>query len=141
MVAAAGPLLWYVTVCVAVCPTMTVPKSMEVGASVSDCAFPVPVHVRAMDCCTIGDGKLAPRFAVSDPDAVGAQVSEMAQLAPAARLVPQVLVSSNELAFVPKKPKLEIVSAAVPAFLSVAVCAPLVAPTATLPKLMVAGVS
>ena len=133
--------MWYVTVCVAVCPTITVPKSIDVGLSVSDCVLPVPVQVRAIDCWTIGDGKLAPRFAVSDPDVAGAQVSETVQLAPAARLGPQVFVSWNELGFVPKKPKVVIVSAAVPAFLSVAVCAALVAPTATLPKSMVAGVS
>jgi hypothetical protein len=118
-------LFLYVTVCVAVSPAITVPKSMDVGASVSDCALPVPVHVKAMDCWAIGEGKLAPRFEVSDPDAVGVQLTEMAQLAPAARLDPQVLVSVNELAFVPKNPKLVIVNAAVPAFLSVAARFPL----------------
>jgi len=69
------------------------------------------------------------------------QVIDIEQLAPAAKLAPQLLVSLNELVLLPKNPKLLIVSAAVPAFWRVAVCAVLAVPRFTLPKLIIAGVN
>ena len=100
----------------------------------------VPVQVRATDSCGSGEGKLTPRFAVNAPVADGVQVMERVQLAPAARLTPQLLVWLNELVLAPKKPKLLIPCGTPPVLLRVAVCTGLVVPTVRLPKLRVAGV-
>ncbi len=63
----------------------------------------------------------------------------MVQLAPAARLEPQFLVSLKELGLLPKRPKLLIVKAALPVLLSVAICAALVVPTARRQSSVLAG--
>lgn len=63
----------------------------------------------------------------------------MVQLAPAARLEPQLLVSLKELGLLPKRPKLLIVKAALPVLLSVAICAALVVPAARRQSSVLAG--
>ena|ERR1700677_264356 len=70
----------------------------------------------------------------------GENVMEMVQLAPAARLVPQVLVSAKSVGLVPTMPMLLMVSIALPVLVKAAVCAALVAPL-TAVKLSDAGVS
>ena len=65
-----------------------------------------------------------------EPLAVGVKVTLRVQLAPAARLEPQVLVWEKSSLSV----MLEIVRAALPSFLSVIVSAELVVPTTWLPK-------
>ena len=120
----------------------TVVKLSEAGVRVTcGAAAAVPVQVKAIESWGSGDGKFAPRFAERDPAAAGVQVIAMEQLAPAARLGPQLLVSLNELALLPKNTKLLIPCGTPPVLLRVAVCAALVVPTVRLPKLIVAGVS
>ena len=89
-------------------------------------AAAVPVQLNATDSCGSGEGKFTPRFAVRAPVADGVQVIEIMQLAPAARLTPQLLVWLNELALVPKNPKLLIPWGTPPVLLRVAVCTALV---------------
>ncbi len=68
-------------------------------------------------------------MAVSVPVAAGVKVTETVQLALTASVAPHVVVSPNELAFVP----LIVIEAkfrvAVPVFVSVTVCAALELPT------------
>ena len=72
---------------------------------------------------------------VSGPVEAGVKVTLMAQLLPAARLEPQVLVSAKlPLAVIEL-----MVSAAVPVFERVTVCAALVVPCSWLPKLRLTG--
>ncbi len=65
----------------------------------------------------------------------------MEQLAEAATLAPQVLVSENEPAFAPVIAMLLTVRAALPVLLRVAVWAELAVPTVRLPKSSAEGVS
>jgi len=127
-----------------VVPLVTLPKFAEAGVSVAIGAVgataAVPVQLKATDSCGSGEGKLTPRFALSAPVAEGVQVMEMVQLAPAARLTPQLLVWLKELMFGPKKPKLLIPCGTPPVLLRVAVWTVLVELTVRLPKLIVAGV-
>jgi len=59
----------------------------------------------------------------------------MEQLAPAARLVPQLLANTNEEALAPVSAMLVIDRAALPVLVMVTDCELLVEPTATEPKL------
>jgi hypothetical protein len=100
-----------------VVPAVTLPKFAEAGVRAAcGAGAAVPEQVKAMDCCGIGDGKFAPRFAVKAPVAAGVQVTAREQLAPAATLEPQLFVSLKELVLLPKNPKLLMVSGAVPVF-------------------------
>ena len=120
----------------------TVVKLSEAGVRVTcGAAAAVPVQVKAIESWGSGDGKFAPRFAERDPAAAGVQVIAMEQLAPAARLGPQLLLWVKELVLLPKNPKLLIDCGTPPVLLRVAVCAALVVPTVRLPKFIVAGVS
>lgn len=58
----------------------------------------------------------------------GEKVTEIAQLAPAARELPQLLVWAKSLGLVPARVMPVIASAALPVLMSVAVCAELVVP-------------
>ncbi len=63
------------------------------------------------------------------PDAAGVKLTLTVQLAPAATLVPQVLLSLKSPLFVPVMAILEIVRVAVPLFVSVTFAAALPVPT------------
>ena len=67
--------------------------------------------------------------AVRVPVAEGVNVMLIAQEAPAATDVPQLLVCAKSLAFVPVMAMLVIASAAFPVLLKVTTCAALVVPT------------
>jgi hypothetical protein len=60
-------------------------------------------------------------LAVNDPLATGVEVTLMAQLAPAATLVPQLLLCAKSLGFVPPSPMLLTLRAAFPVLLKVMV--------------------
>jgi len=116
-------------------------KLSEEGVRVAcGAAAAVPLQDKAMESWGSGEGKFAPRLAVRAPAADGVQVMEIEQLAPAARLGPQLLVSLNELTLLPKNPKLLIDCGTPPVLLRVAVCPALVVPTVKLPKFIVGGV-
>ena len=132
-----------VNVCaVLVVPAVKLPKFAVAGVSVAaGAAGTAPLQLNATDNCGSGEGKFAPRLAVCVPAVAGVHVIEIVQLAPAARLAPQLLVSLNELVLLPKNPKLLIPCGTPPVLLNVAFCTALVVPTFTLPKLILAGVS
>jgi len=78
-------------------------------------------------------------LAVNDPLATGVKVTLMAQLAPAATLVPQLLLCAKSLGFVPPSPMLLTLNAALPVLLKVMVCEELATPTGWFPKLRLVG--
>src|SRR2546421_24840 len=81
-------------------------------------------------------------LALREPVAVGVKVTLMVQEAPAAsvlELLGQVLVWAKSPAFVPARPILLMVRAALPLLLSVTVWAVLVVLTCWLPKLRLVG--
>jgi hypothetical protein len=57
------------------------------------CGLPVPVPERATDCGLSGASSLRVTAAAKEPTPLGANWTLMVQLAPAARLVPQLSVS------------------------------------------------
>jgi hypothetical protein len=70
-------------------------------------------------------------------------VTEMVQLLPAASELDelgQVLVCEKLLGFVPVKPMLPMINGVVPVLLRVAICAVLLLPELTVPKLILVGV-
>ncbi len=137
------PVFFKVTVWVAADVPVVVPANVRLaGVKVTAGAVPVPLNV-----AVCGDPlALSATFtaAVCEPDAAGVNLTAMVQLAPAATLVPHVLVWENDPAFVPVMlmpcPAPFNVSAAVPVFLRVMLCAADVAPTAVLASVKLDGV-
>jgi len=133
IVSAAVPLFVSVIDCAAlVVPIFWLPKLSEVGLSVTAGAETTPVPLRATLCGLPAALSLILTLALRTPEVDGEKVTRMVQLAPAANVLGasgQVLVSAKSAAFVPVRPMLLIVSAAVPVFVSVAVWAALVVPT------------
>ena len=70
------------------------------------------------------------RLVLRDPLAEGVKVADTLQLAPAARLLPQVLVCAKSPLFAPLITMLVMFRATVPVLLMVTFCVPLVVPTA-----------
>ena len=110
-----------------VVPTSLFPNVTFAGKSPTAGAVPVPE--RATVCglpkalsATDSDALLAPVVA-------GVNVTLIAQLLPAAKLAPQLLVSEKSVAFAPVMPMPEIFSGPVPVLLSVIVLALLAVPT------------
>jgi hypothetical protein len=111
------------------------------GVSViSGGATPVPVRVTFCGELTALSATLS--VAVSTPAAAGLKLTEIVQLAPAASVDPQVVVSVKELASVPVKamPPLAMTRVAEPVFLSVTSCGALVDPCVVLAKVKLPGV-
>jgi hypothetical protein len=79
------------------------------------------------------------RVADFDPVEVGRKVTLMVQLAPAARLVPQLLDCENMVELVPVREMLMLVSVVVPTLVRVTVWAALVVFRLWLPKFMLEG--
>lgn len=77
--------------------------------------------------------------AVRDPLAVGLNVTLIEQFAPAATLVPHVVVWEKSLLFAPVTAMELIVSGAFPLLLSATCCAALVVPTACVMNVSEAG--
>ena len=75
------------------------------------------------------------------PTAVGSKVTEIVQLAPATIDVPQVLVSLKSAGSVPVIAMLVNFSVSVPESVRVIVCAALAAPTPSLAKVRLVGLS
>src|SRR5579864_199650 len=131
MVNAAVPGLVSVTVCAALgVLTVWLPNARLVGdklAAGPDAAVPVPVRLTV--CGLFAALSVKVIVPVRVPVAVGVNVTLIVQLPPMATRLPQVFVC-------PKSPLgtiLEMLSAAVPVFVSVSVCAALVAPTVVPP--------
>ena len=131
MVNGAVPVLDSVTVCGAlvVC-CFWLPKLSDVDDTVATGAVPVPVNC----VVTVGfTGSEVPTLsaALRAPTAVGLKVTENVQLAPAAKVAPHVLVCAKSPPLAPVIVLLLMVSVepALPAFVSITVCAALVVPT------------
>lgn len=134
-----APVFLSVTLCAALGgPSFCVGKVRLAG--VSDTLAVAPVPLSAIVCC----GGLAlseiKTLAVREPAAVGWNVTEIVQLAPAANVADasgHVVVSAKSLAFGPVIPMLAMDSAALPVFLSSTGGWLVEPPTLTLPKLSV----
>lgn len=108
-------------------PTFSAPNASEVELRVA--VAPSPVPVRATVCVLFATPLLLSvtvRVPVRLPGADGVKVTVIVQLALAATELPQVLVSAKS----PPIPTLLMLSARVPVFDRVTVCAELVVPTA-----------
>jgi len=112
-----------------VLPTAVLLKVSDVADRVTG-ALPVPVRVTVCGLFRALSVKVS--VPVAAPIAVGENVTPTTQLAPAAMLVPQVLLATAKPALATMPLKL---SAALARFVSVTVLAALVLPTASVPKL------
>jgi hypothetical protein len=122
------PVLDSVTGCAAlVVPTCCPAKLSEVGLSVAFAEVAVPVRLAV--CGLLLALSVTVRVAVRVPLAVGLKVTLIAQLAPAARLEPQLLVSAKSPLLVPVMAMLLMDSAPPLEFESVTVWGALVVPT------------
>ena len=129
IVKAVAPRLVSVTVFAAlVVPTVTEPKLRVAGSS---CAV-VPIPLSDTSCGLPLALSVTLRFAVRVPDTVGLKVRLNVQLAPAARELPQVVVSEKSPISAPVIPILVMLSEAVPTLVSV-IFFKLLVPIATVP--------
>jgi hypothetical protein len=136
MVRVAVPVFDSVTVCAAlVVPTVWLAKVSEVGERLAVVVDSVPVPVRPTVCGLPEALSLTLKLPVRVPDAVGVNVTLMVQFPPAARELPQLLVSAKS----PLAMMLLIVRVALPVLESVTVCAALVVPTVWLEKVSELG--
>ena len=93
------------------------PNASDVGDKLA--AGPVPVPVSAAVWGLFGALSVTVRVADLAPEAVGVKVTLIAQLAPAARLLPQVVVCEKSPPLEPVNVMLVIVKAVVPLLVSV----------------------
>src|SRR5262245_21022195 len=115
---------------------------MLVGASVTAGAGATPVPLSPTVCGLPAALDEMLTVAVRAPAAVGVNVTEIVQLAPAASvagLSGQLLSWAKSPALAPASPMLEITSGARPEFVNVTLCAALVVPTSWLPKPRLVG--
>ena len=99
----------------------------------------VPVPVRTAVCGLLGSLSATLKVALAAPAAVGLKVTLMAQFAPAANVVPQVVVCAKDAADVPVILTATLLAVVVPLLVNVKVCAVLAWPMAWLPKEPVVG--
>jgi len=113
-----------------------------VGLTVAPVEVPVAKPLSATICGLLLAPSVKATFALREPATVGRKRIVAVQLAPAARLVPQVLVEIRKSdAFVPPTVMLLIASAEDPLFVSVMTLGPPVCPTATLFQLKLVGLA
>lgn len=130
---AAFPVLVKVTTCVALLVPTSWPLNVRlVGERPTAGAAAVPVPTSETLCGLPLASSVTLRAAFRAPLAVGLKVKLIMQFAPAARvdgLAAHVLVSEKSPLFAPVMAMLVIVSAALPVFVSVALCGALLVPT------------
>ena len=103
---------------------------------------PVPKPVRDTDCGLLLAPSVNASVAEREPAAVGLNAIEAEQLAPAARLAPQVFVEIRKsVEFVPPTTMLLIAIEDVPLLVRVMAFAPPVCPTATLTQFKLVGLT
>jgi hypothetical protein len=143
MVTVLVPVLARITGCASLVDPLTVlGKDRLAGETLMEVdAAPVPVSVTFCGEPVALSATLS--VPVSVPVVVGLKLTDMVHVAAAASVVPQVVVSLNELALTPLSviPPVVMVRVEVLVFLSVTTWAALVEPTAVLAKVSVAGVS
>lgn len=89
-------------------PITTLPKLRLVEDRVTGT---IPVPLRLLVCGLLLASSVTARTAERDPRACGVKVTSIVQLAPAAKVVPQVLVCAKSVLFVPVNPMLLMLSA------------------------------
>jgi hypothetical protein len=137
-VRAAVPAFVNVTICAALAvPTFAEAKVRLVDESVTDGAVATPVPERVTVWGEPVALSITERAPVRVPVAEGVKVTEMAQLPPAARLVPQFWLAAKS-PDVAREVKLR---AAFPELVNVTICATLVAPTFVDAKVKLVGES
>jgi hypothetical protein len=125
---AAVPVLVMVTDCDPLdVSTVVDPNDKLVADRVTGGARPVPL--KAMLCGEVEALSVMAMAAFNAPVVAGAKCPWIVQLAPTARLVPQLFANTNEVAPAPVTAMLVIDTAAVPLLVMVTVCDPLVMPT------------
>ena len=126
-----------VLVIVTDCDALVVPTCREayerLVADKENGGADTPVPVSAMDCGELPALSLMVTAARSAPVCVGVKWPWMVQLAPAARLEPQVLANTNDEAFVPVTAMLMIGNGDPPVLDRVTDCDALVVPTCWVP--------
>jgi hypothetical protein len=125
----APPLTATCKVYVAVCPAVIVADGEPVTVSEKSMLLPAPV--RLTDCwllATFPALSVIVTEALRAPEAVGVNVTLIAQFDPAARLVPQVFVCEKSPALAPVIPMELMERAAPPSFVSVNICGLLAVP-------------
>jgi hypothetical protein len=130
--------LMFTSVVVPVAPTATEPKLKLVGvsATVEEPEEPAPVPLRAMDCGLPEALSVMVTEPVRVPAAVGVKVTLMLQLPVlAAKELPQLLLCAKLVLFAPVTPMFVMLNAALPVFMSVTDCDPLVVFNAWLAKI------
>lgn len=137
---AAFPELVTVIFCEALLPTLTLPKFALAGLMLnSDCVcvcVPVPLNATVMG--EPGASLAIEMLPLAPPAEDGVKLAEKLTLWPALSVVG--MDNPTMVKLVPETPAEEIVTLAVPEFVRVIGCDP-VLPTATLPKLMFVGVT
>src|SRR5512132_4471659 len=142
IVSAAVPVFVSVTLWGALeVPTGCWPKPRLVGDNVTAGAVATPVPLSVTVWGLPGALSATLRLAARDPAAVGVNVTEIVQLAPAASVLGHAFVCAKSPAFVPVIPIELIVIAADPVFVRVAVCGGLVVPTVREPKPRLPGLN
>jgi hypothetical protein len=132
IVSATLPVLLSVTACAAlVVPTVCVANVSAFGETPAAAVpAPVPVNVTLCVAPTLPELSTICNVAVRVPEAEGVNVTEILQLALAASVVPQALVSAKSPGLLPSIPTLVIVNGPLPVLLNVSVCAAVVVLTA-----------
>ena len=133
-VSVAPPLFVKVSACVTLVPTACAPNARGDGLIVRSGAAAVPVPVKATLCGLPDALSVIRSEALREPVAVGLNVTLIVQLAPAARLEPQLFVCEKFEEFVPANAMLLIVSAPVPVLVNVTGLAALVVFTIWFPN-------
>jgi hypothetical protein len=106
-------------------PVVRVPKVSVLGFRLMP-GTATPVPLSRMTCGAPGALSDMPTAAVRLPVACGVKVTKIVQLAPAAKLAPQVLVCEKSLVLVPVMAKPPMVRGALPVFVNVTFCEALV---------------
>lgn len=115
---------------------------MLIGLTLTLAEVPVAWPVNATVCGLLLAPSVNATLALREPATVGRNKMVAVQLAPAARLAPQVLVEIRKSAeFVPPTTMLLIANAEAPLFVSVMTFGPPVCPTATLAQFKLAGLT
>ena len=122
-----------------VVPTSWVPKVRLLTDSVALGAAVIPTPLKDTDWGLPAVSSVMVRAAERGPIWLGVKVTLIAQLAPAARLGPQVVVWLNSAALDPAMAMLLMTKGEVAVLVSVSGIAALVLPTNSLPKFKLAG--
>ena len=142
MTRSAVPSFFTVTVLLSESPTVTLPKSTEVGVTVMSGSSTTPVPVSVTSRLGVsGSSEVIVTRAVLPPSDEGVKTTSAEQLAPGASTGTTQVVDATSKSVSPVRTTFVTVRSAVPVFEMVTVCGAEVVPTTTLPKASVVGVT